>query len=73
MVQLKLIKDRSCRYWDIEKETIELILYGHTARIWDCIISKNYIITCGEDTQVRVCNKKGELVKKFQGHIGKNV
>lgn len=50
-----------------------LVLFGHTARIWDCHISDSFIITAGEDCTCRVWDLDGNLLLMFKEHIGRGI
>eukprot|EP00898_Chlorokybus_atmophyticus_P002804 jgi/Chlat1/3524/Chrsp23S03796 len=63
--------DRTARFWHIPKEEYEHampgpVLYGHTARIWDCYLA-------GEDCTCRVWDHQGRLLTVLQGHRGRGI
>ncbi|KAK6631865.1 hypothetical protein RUM43_013931 [Polyplax serrata] len=74
--------DRSLRLWYVnakkflqhseewKESDIQLIhiLYGHTARVWKCLILPNYCITIGEDSQLMIWRNNGTLFKKITLH-----
>ncbi|KAK8810642.1 hypothetical protein WA158_007217 [Blastocystis sp. Blastoise] len=47
--------------------------YGHMNRLWDCIFTNKYIVTCSEDCTLRVWNINGECIMIFGGHKGKHI
>ncbi|KAH9318915.1 hypothetical protein KI387_020684, partial [Taxus chinensis] len=49
------------------------ILFGHSARIWDCYISDAIIITASEDCTCRIWGPNGEHAATIRGHIGRGV
>jgi len=49
-------------------------LYGHTSRIWDCILTDKYAITVSEDTTCRVWDYNNESCAAcWEGHYGKDI
>ena len=42
--------DRSIRLWSLDGSSSEavLVLYGHTARVWDCQLLDDVIVSVGE-------------------------
>ncbi|KAL8147904.1 hypothetical protein AgCh_005287 [Apium graveolens] len=73
--------DRSARIWTIhaEKEGINVchtvgpVLFGHTARVWDCCVADSFIITAGEDCTCRVWGVDGVQLKEIKEHVGRGV
>ncbi|XP_055962170.1 uncharacterized protein LOC126688213 isoform X2 [Mercurialis annua] len=75
--------DRSARIWAVEAEKKEsdsqvmetgsTILFGHTARVWDCCIFDSLIVTAGEDCTCRVWGLDGKQLKMIKEHIGRGV
>lgn len=72
--------DRSARLWSVEGENLidskiqpKCTLYGHSARIFRCNISDNYVITGGEDGRVNVWNLDGSLAKRIESNQGTSV
>ncbi|GLJ20918.1 hypothetical protein SUGI_0381750 [Cryptomeria japonica] len=49
------------------------ILFGHSARIWDCYISDVLIVTASEDCTCCIWQPNGEHVTTIRGHIGRGV
>lgn len=45
-------------------------VYGHSARIFRCIILKDCFITSGEDSVVNVWNFQGHILRKIEAHQG---
>ncbi|XVF32972.1 hypothetical protein REPUB_Repub17cG0128500 [Reevesia pubescens] len=71
--------DRSARIWTIhvqqndvddKGEVVGPVLFGHSARIWDCCISDSLIITAGEDCTCRVWGLDGKQLRMIKEHIG---
>ncbi|EEF47191.1 nucleotide binding protein, putative [Ricinus communis] len=75
--------DRSARIWAVEAEqndpdnqvmeTAGTILFGHTARVWDCCIFDSLIVTAGEDCTCRVWGLDGKQHRMIKEHIGRGV
>ncbi|KAI9094362.1 WD40-repeat-containing domain protein [Phlyctochytrium arcticum] len=69
--------DRTVRVWhtDFETKSHPIVLYGHTARIWDCkIIGNDRVISVSEDSSCRVWDLESEeCVACWEGHEGRNV
>ncbi|KAK8718200.1 hypothetical protein V6N13_045443 [Hibiscus sabdariffa] len=74
--------DRSARIWTIpglqsdsddKREVVGPVLFGHSARIWDCCISDNLIITAGEDCTCRVWGLDGKQLRMIKEHIGRGI
>ncbi|TKY61668.1 WD repeat-containing protein 6 [Spatholobus suberectus] len=69
--------DRSARVWTvpIEREhslchdPISLVLFGHNARVWDCCISDNLIVTVSEDCTCRIWGVDGKQLQVIKEHI----
>lgn len=72
--------DRSIRLWELTYSALDftgqvqllLILYGHSARVWDAKVLTNFLVSIGEDAVCNVWSYDGKVVKKFSGHKGKN-
>ncbi|KAG0173417.1 WD repeat-containing protein 6 [Apophysomyces sp. BC1015] len=81
--------DRTIRVWpltgDAERQKPSVI-FGHTARVWDCQFVDEYLVSISEDTTCRVWknalladpdNQQGDsdvdCLACWEGHIGKNV
>ncbi|KAH3744366.1 hypothetical protein Pelo_14234 [Pelomyxa schiedti] len=69
--------DRSCRSWiqtsDGQWEP-KLVVYGHIARVWSVAVTRDFIISCGEDTTLRFINRQtGAFLGAVYGPLGKNV
>lgn len=47
-----------------------LTLYGHKARVWDCLLVKKYIVSIGEDSMCLLWNSDGQIIRSWKGHIG---
>nr|XP_043621149.1 WD repeat-containing protein 6 [Erigeron canadensis] len=79
--------DRSARIWEVltgntdAKFAAEVtvspssgpVLFGHSARVWDCCMSESLIITVGEDCTCRVWGLDGTELGVIKEHIGRGV
>ncbi|KAI9492531.1 WD40-repeat-containing domain protein [Zychaea mexicana] len=76
--------DRTIRIWPLQGErTNPLIIFGHTARVWDCQFVDQHLISISEDATCRVWkntlvsknegDEDGDCLACWEGHIGKNV
>ncbi|XP_031568393.1 WD repeat-containing protein 6-like [Actinia tenebrosa] len=73
--------DRSIRLWKLTHAGLDftgevqllLILYGHSARVWDAKVLTNFLVSIGEDAVCNVWNYDGKLVKTFSGHKGRSI
>jgi WD40 repeat protein len=69
--------DRTVRLWklsqDLSSVASSIVMYGHTARVWDCKLTNDFIVSCGEDKTVRVWDYDGNCIHVFRGHQSKNV
>ncbi|KAI4319911.1 hypothetical protein MLD38_033452 [Melastoma candidum] len=72
--------DRSARIWviDCTRECSFTTgesrrLFGHSARVWDCFIYDNVIITAGEDCSCRVWGEDGKQLRIMKEHIGRGI
>ncbi|KAE8723231.1 Chlorophyll a-b binding protein [Hibiscus syriacus] len=74
--------DRSARIWTIpglqsdcddKREVVGPVLFDHTARIWDCCISDNLIITAGEHCTCRLWGLDGKQLRMIKEHIGRGI
>ncbi|CAH1434212.1 unnamed protein product [Lactuca virosa] len=81
--------DRSARIWEVhtgkrdsdDDDDTEVtvspstgpVLFGHTARVWDCCMSDSLIITVGEDCTCRVWGLDGTQLRIIKEHIGRGV
>ncbi|XP_046850736.1 WD repeat-containing protein 6-like isoform X2 [Xenia sp. Carnegie-2017] len=63
----------SSDFADVQVFPTLLTLYGHKARVWDCLILKEHIVSIGEDSLCLLWNSNGEIVRSWKGHIGKGV
>lgn len=75
--------DRSARLWVVygDKKVLDSFsealgshsvgpgLFGHNARIWDCCIFENLIVTAGEDCTCRVWGPDGNQLQMIKEHI----
>ena len=70
--------DRSIRLWKVtgslgqtdSKVDPLLVMFGHTARLWDVKLLDDCIISIGEDSTCCVWSYEGQIKKKFKGHKG---
>ncbi|KAL3531563.1 hypothetical protein ACH5RR_010885 [Cinchona calisaya] len=78
--------DRSARIWvvnnrgdgfsctqDVVHDFVGPVLFGHSARVWDCCIFDDLIITAGEDCTCRMWELDGTQLKVIKEHIGRGV
>ncbi|RKO85214.1 WD40-repeat-containing domain protein, partial [Blyttiomyces helicus] len=68
--------DRTVRIWETapESRSRPRVLFGHTARVWDCPIVGDRVVTIAEDSTCRVWNiEEEECIACWEGHDGKNV
>ncbi|KAL9652513.1 hypothetical protein ABK040_000085 [Willaertia magna] len=73
--------DRTLRYWKLsnvpfqqqEVKIQSIPFYGHGARVWDCKLCKDFIISSSEDSTIRVWDYEGNCISTLQGHFGRNV
>ncbi|KAG2172335.1 hypothetical protein INT43_004877 [Umbelopsis isabellina] len=79
--------DRTMRIWSLKNDQRKChVIFGHTARIWDCHIVNRYLVSVSEDTTCRVWNnpylvqdEEGgaeasmDCLACWEGHTGKNV
>ncbi|KAM0015733.1 putative transcription factor WD40-like family [Helianthus debilis subsp. tardiflorus] len=79
--------DRSARIWEVHdakkdsKDSAEVtvssssgpVLFGHSARVWDCCMSDSLIVTVGEDCTCRVWGLDGTQLRIIKEHIGRGV
>ncbi|XP_059625527.1 uncharacterized protein LOC132268736 isoform X2 [Cornus florida] len=77
--------DRSARIWSVHEEkkdnpseavdshSVGPVLFGHSARVWDCSIFDSLIITAGEDCTCRVWGPDGNQLKMIKEHIGRGI
>ncbi|XP_056158701.1 protein STRUBBELIG-RECEPTOR FAMILY 7-like [Syzygium oleosum] len=66
----------SARIWEVHcksrysKDAGEVgLLFGHSARVWDCYISDNLIVTAGEDCSCRVWGLDGRQHEVIREHM----
>ncbi|KAK4273317.1 hypothetical protein QN277_021743 [Acacia crassicarpa] len=73
--------DRSARVWavPIKREEVSghdpvaLVLFGHSARVWDCSIFDSLIVTASEDCSCRIWGMDGEQLQIIREHIGRGI
>ncbi|KVI12501.1 WD40 repeat-containing protein [Cynara cardunculus var. scolymus] len=79
--------DRSARIWEVlsgKRDSNNVaegtvspstgpVLFGHSARVWDCCMSDSLIITVGEDCTCRVWGLDGTQLRMIKEHIGRGV
>ncbi|XP_054801986.1 uncharacterized protein LOC129305854 isoform X2 [Prosopis cineraria] len=73
--------DRSARVWAVPNKMKELlghdpvavVLFGHSARVWDCSIFDSLIVTASEDCTCRIWGIDGEQLQIIREHIGRGI
>lgn len=50
-----------------------LVLYGHTARVWDARLLTDCIVSIGEDATCRVWDLNGQCKEVVRGHKGRSI
>jgi WD40 repeat protein len=77
--------DRTIRVWPLEEgdDRVPLVLFGHTARVWDCQFVDEYLVSISEDASCRVWKNTlmtaadeddtGDCIACWEGHASKNV
>ncbi|CAI9104863.1 OLC1v1003646C1 [Oldenlandia corymbosa var. corymbosa] len=78
--------DRSARVWVVSNARgdasdspknihylVGPVLFGHTARVWDCYVYDNLIVTAGEDCTCRVWGLDGQQLEVIKEHSGRGV
>ncbi|XP_031112942.1 uncharacterized protein LOC116016710 isoform X1 [Ipomoea triloba] len=77
--------DRSARVWILDEskclqfsvegpnQSVSSVLFGHTARVWDCCIFDHLIVTAGEDCTCRIWGLDGAQLNLIKEHIGRGV
>lgn len=50
-----------------------LVLYGHTARVWDGRLVCDGVVSIGEDASCRVWDQQGQCVRVVEGHRGRSI
>ncbi|KAF9977384.1 WD repeat-containing protein 6 [Actinomortierella ambigua] len=75
--------DRTIRLWDLTKpDTPHVVLFGHMARVWDCQMVGQYLVSISEDATCRVWKNPigkeastdgfSDCLACWEGHEGKN-
>ncbi|KAG0251379.1 WD repeat-containing protein 6 [Actinomortierella ambigua] len=75
--------DRTIRLWDLTKaDTPHVVLYGHMARVWDCQMAGQYLVSISEDATCRIWKNPigteasadgfSDCLACWEGHEGKN-
>ncbi|XP_024532474.1 WD repeat-containing protein 6 isoform X2 [Selaginella moellendorffii] len=64
--------DRSARIWNLQTKAV-IVLFGHTARVWDLHIDAKMFITASEDCTCGVWSLSGELLRTLKGHTGRGI
>jgi len=57
----------------VEQRSCALVLYGHTARVWDARLLPSCLVSIGEDTTCKVWDHQGLCVETVEGHKGRNI
>ncbi|KAH1079034.1 hypothetical protein AAZX31_19G206700 [Glycine max] len=73
--------DRSARVWAVATERehslchdpVALVLFGHYARVWDCCMYDNLIVTVSEDCTCRIWGVDGKQLQVIKEHIGRGI
>ncbi|KAL2345522.1 hypothetical protein Fmac_006807 [Flemingia macrophylla] len=73
--------DRSARIWavpiewkqSLNHDPVALVLFGHNARVWDCCISDNLLVTVSEDCTCRIWGVDGKQLQVIKEHIGRGI
>ncbi|KAI9317701.1 WD40-repeat-containing domain protein [Dichotomocladium elegans] len=76
--------DRTIRVWPLAKQSTKpLVIWGHTARVWDCQFVDEYLVSISEDATCRVWRNlmitdpdnrdDMDCLACWEGHIGKNI
>ncbi|ORZ08686.1 WD40-repeat-containing domain protein [Absidia repens] len=82
--------DRTIRIWSLTNPKLRpLVIFGHTARVWDCQFVDEYLVSISEDSTCRVwkngliSNSGGgdvdmgdtsmDCLACWEGHTGKNI
>ncbi|CAG8465699.1 10974_t:CDS:10 [Funneliformis mosseae] len=75
--------DRTVRLWKTDRNdrSNPLVLFGHMARVWDCHIIDDYLISISEDSTCRVWKNSIDssdcddldCIACWEGHVGKNI
>ena len=50
-----------------------LVLYGHTARVWDARLLPRGVVSVGEDATARVWDFNGRCTEVIEGHKGRGI
>ena len=56
-----------------EQSECNLVLYGHTARVWDARLLPEVIVSIGEDATCRLWDYSGRAVGEVKGHKGRSI
>ncbi|GKF91219.1 WD repeat-containing protein 6 isoform X1, partial [Tanacetum coccineum] len=79
--------DRSARIWEVGTGQSDLadgaevtvshssgpVLFGHSARVWDCCMSDSLIVTVGEDCTCSVWGLDGTQLKVIKEHMERSM
>lgn len=60
-------------YTRSQQNLCSLVLYGHTARVWDGRLLPDCVISIGEDATCRVWGYGGECIQVVEGHRGRSI
>ncbi|KAJ2714479.1 WD repeat-containing protein 6 [Coemansia spiralis] len=62
--------DRTMRVWTLPHEGCDseapLTLYGHSARVWRCVVLDSLLVSASEDGTVRVWDRRGCLIDTWR-------
>ncbi|CAG5127560.1 unnamed protein product [Candidula unifasciata] len=59
--------------WRSVKYDLILLLYGHSARVWDVALAATYFASVGEDATCCIWSYSGNVLHKFKGHKGRSI
>ena len=54
--------------WQVAKFDLSHVLFGHSARVWDCVLLKEHVVSVGEDATCIVWDYSGNITSKYKGH-----
>ncbi len=71
--------DRTARVWKLSENDNQVtfepvtVCWGHICRVWDALFIDSQelsIVTCSEDSTIKLWNERGEAVATMKGHLG---
>lgn len=57
----------------VEHCDCSLVLYGHTARVWDARLLPTVIVSVGEDATCKLWDYSGRCLNTVGGHSGRSI